>query len=75
MSCTASARDVTAAVFLAVGLFGASLVPFFLLVNAEHLLPRAVRQAPAAGRAFAERAALTAAALLLILTAPTGATR
>ncbi|MEV3857788.1 hypothetical protein AB0J38_26115 [Streptomyces sp. NPDC050095] len=64
-----------AAICLAVSAYAASLVPFFLLVDAEHLLPRSVRTAPAAARAAVERAALTVAALLLILTAPTGATR
>lgn len=74
MSCHTSARDVIACVFLATGVFGTSLVPFFLLIDAEHLLPRVVREAPAAAAAAAEKAALTTAALLLILTAP-GATR
>ncbi|MFJ9037411.1 hypothetical protein ACIRF8_12590 [Streptomyces sp. NPDC102406] len=63
-----------AAVCLAASAYAASLVPFFLLVDAEHLMPRALREAPATARAAAERAALTAAALLL-LTAPTGAHR
>lgn len=73
MSCHTSTSDVAACVSLAIGLFAGSLVPFFLLVDAEHLLPRAVRESPAVARAAAERAALSAAALLLILTAPKGA--
>jgi hypothetical protein len=64
-----------AAICLATSAYAASLVPFFLLVDAEHLVPHAVREAPETARAAAERAALTATALLLILTAPTGATR
>lgn len=68
-------RDIAACISVAICLFGASLVPFFLLVGAEHLVPRPVRQAPAAARAAADRAALSAAALLLILTAPAGGTR
>ena len=74
MSCHTSGSDVAACVSLAIGLFSASLIPFFLLINAEHLVPRVVRESPAAARAAAERAALSAAALLLILTAPKGAT-
>lgn len=66
---------VPAAIFLSVSAYAVSLIPFFLLVDAEHLLPRAVREAPAAARAAIKRAALTAAALSLILAAPTGATR
>ncbi|WP_394425524.1 hypothetical protein [Streptomyces sp. SGAir0957] len=67
--------NAPAAICLATSAYAAPLVPFFLLVDAEHLTPRAVREAPATARAAAERAALTIAALLLILTAPTGATR
>jgi hypothetical protein len=72
MSCQTTGAEVAACVFLAVGLFAGSLIPFFLLVDAEHLMPRVVREAPAQARAAAERAALSAAALLLILTAPKG---
>lgn len=35
--------EVTACVSLAVGLFAGSLVPFFLLVDAEHLTPSWLR--------------------------------
>jgi hypothetical protein len=64
MTCQTTPGDVVACLFLAVGLFGTSLVPFFLLVNSEHLTPKCLRQAP-----------LSAAALLMLLTAPTkGAT-
>jgi hypothetical protein len=76
MSCQhISAQEWTAAFLLAVSLFAGSLVPFLLLVDADHLTPRWLRNAPAAsGRAIRE-AALTAAALLLLLTAPSGGTR
>lgn len=70
-----STADVLACVLIAVALFAAGLVPWLLLVDAEHLLPRVVREAPAVCRAAAESAGLSAAALLLLLTAPTGATR
>jgi hypothetical protein len=60
VSCQSSADDVFACLLLAVGLFGTSLVPFFLLVNSDHLTPKCLRQAP-----------LSAAALLMLLTAPT----
>lgn len=70
-----SPSDVLACVLISVSLFAAGLVPWLLLVNAEHLLPRVVREAPAACRVAAESAGLSAAALLLLLTAPTGATR
>lgn len=70
-----SATDVTACISLAIGIFAASLIPFFLLVDADHLLPRAVRELPSATRETARQAALSAAALLLILTATNGATR
>ncbi|WP_055696544.1 hypothetical protein [Streptomyces silaceus] len=49
-------HDVLACVSLAVGVFGASLVPFLLLVDAEHLTPRWLREST-----VLERAALTAA--------------
>lgn len=75
MSCDTTARDVIACTSLAIGVFSASLIPFFLLLNAEHLLPRAMRELPAAARETARRAALSGAALLLILTATNGATR
>lgn len=75
MSCQTTAADVAACTLLAIGLFAGSLVPFFLLINAEHLLPRPVRELPARAREMQRQAALTSAALLLILTAPKGATR
>ena len=53
----------------------AACVPFFLLVDLEHLAPRVVREAPATARAAAEHAALTAAVVLLLLSAPEGAVR
>lgn len=58
-----SSTDVAACIALAIALFSGSLVPFFLLVEAEHLTPRWLRDAP-----------LTVAAVLLVLTAPNGAT-
>ncbi|MET7944225.1 hypothetical protein [Streptomyces sp. NPDC005302] len=62
----ASLADLTptSAVLLAIALFSGSLVPFFLLVEAEHLTPRWLRDAP-----------LSLAAALLVLTAPIGAAR
>jgi hypothetical protein len=39
-----SGAEVAACVSLAIGLFSASLVPFFLLVEAEHLTPRWLRE-------------------------------
>jgi len=75
VSCHTSTSDVAACVSLAVGLFGASLVPFFLLVDAEHLVPRAVRELPAAAWALVRDVCLDTAALVLLLTTrPKGAT-
>lgn len=65
-----SGADVAACVSLAISLFAGSLIPFFLLVDVEHLVPRVVRELPGAAREQARQAALSAAALLLILTAP-----
>lgn len=63
------------AVCLAVALFSGSLVPFFLLLDAEHLVPRVVRELPDAARPFLRDAALSLAALSMLLTAPSkGAT-
>ncbi|MFD6735892.1 hypothetical protein ACFWDZ_32865 [Micromonospora aurantiaca] len=67
--------NAPAAICLATSAYAVGCIPVLLLADAEHLTPRAVREAPATARAAAERAALTIAALLLILTAPTGATR
>ncbi|MFE2967496.1 hypothetical protein ACFXKC_28260 [Streptomyces sp. NPDC059340] len=74
MTCQTSAGDVFACLLLAIGLFAGSLIPFFLLVEAEHLTPGWVRELPAKAREMRRDAALSAAALLLILTAPKGAT-
>lgn len=63
---------VPAAVCLAVALFATSLVPFFLLVNAD--FAKAARTASAATREALVQTALTLAALL-ILTIPTGGQR
>lgn len=46
-----SASDVIACVSLATGIFSASLVPFFLLVEAEHLVPRRLRESDVPKRA------------------------
>ncbi|MFJ4926902.1 hypothetical protein [Streptomyces sp. NPDC088736] len=70
-----SPSDVLACFLFSVSLFAAGLVPWLLLVNAEHLLPRVVREAPAACRAAVDNAGLSLAAALLVLTAPIGATR
>jgi hypothetical protein len=64
-----SLSDAFAAFFLAVSLFAASLIPFFLLVDLEHLAPRFVRELPGAVREKSSNAALTTAALLMLLTA------
>jgi hypothetical protein len=63
----------TAAVFLAVGLFSGSLVPFFLLVNAD--FAQAARTVAAAVREAWVQTALTVAALLVLLLPATGSTR
>lgn len=70
-----SLNDVLAVVCLAVSLFAASLIPFFLLVEVEHLVPRFVRELPDTVREASREAALTTAALLLLLTAAPEATR
>lgn len=66
-----SLDDVLASVCLAVSLFAASLIPFFLLVEVEHLVPRCVRDLPGTASEMSRDAAVTAAALLLLLSAPT----
>ncbi|MEU2730063.1 hypothetical protein ABZ650_20335 [Streptomyces griseoviridis] len=58
------------AVFLALGLFGTSLVPFFALLDVD--FARAAHTAATAARDARSRAALTTAGLLLILNLPTG---
>ncbi|WP_432164919.1 hypothetical protein [Streptomyces sp. bgisy031] len=52
---------VPAAICLSVSAYAAGLVPFLLLVDAEHLTPRWLRNASAS----AQRAALTTASHLL----------
>ncbi|MFD7794371.1 hypothetical protein [Streptomyces sp. NPDC059759] len=75
----ASLADLTpaSAVLLAVALFSGSLIPFFLLVEAEHLTPRWLRNAPltlAPVRTAVRDAVLDLAALLVLLTtSPKGA--
>ncbi|MFB7711645.1 hypothetical protein [Streptomyces sp. NPDC056105] len=66
---------IPAAICLGISAYAAGLVPFLLLVDAEHLTPRVVREAPASARAAVQRAALTTAALVLLLSAPKGAIR
>lgn len=75
MSCQTSTSDVFACVSLSIGLFGTSLIPFFLLVEAEHLTPRFVRELPTTVRQTSRDVALSAAVVLLLLTAPKGATQ
>ena len=80
-----STADVAACVLLAIGLFAGSLVPFFLLVEAEHLVPRVLRESDVPGRVLlhllqARDRARTAAVdallgLLLLLNSPKGANR
>jgi hypothetical protein len=69
-----SAADVIACVSASIALFSASLIPWLLLVEAEHLTPRCVRELPAAARETARNAALSGLALLLICTPTQGAT-
>ncbi|NUS22730.1 MAG: hypothetical protein HOV92_00680 [Streptomyces sp.] len=65
----------TAAVFLAVSLFSGSLVPFFLLVDADFTaLGEWLRSVAGATARTARELARDAAALLILLTTrPTGA--
>jgi hypothetical protein len=67
--------EVAACIFLATGIFATSLVPFFLLVDADRLAPRVVRDLPATARRAARTAVLTTAGLLLLLAAPNGDAR
>ncbi|UDM00031.1 hypothetical protein [Streptomyces longhuiensis] len=66
---------IPAAICLGISAYAAGLVPFLLLVDAEHLTPRVVREALASARAAVQRAALSTAALVLLLSAPKGALR
>jgi hypothetical protein len=70
MSHTHSPSEWAAYVSLAIGIYAASLIPFLLLVDAEHLTPRWLREAPDAARTAARQSALATAVLLMILTAP-----
>ncbi|MFF7880939.1 hypothetical protein ACH40F_08330 [Streptomyces sp. NPDC020794] len=75
MTCHTSAADVVACLLLAVSVFSASLIPFFLLVDAEHAAPRFVREPRVVARELKADAAWSAAALLVLLATPNGATR
>lgn len=55
------------AVCLAVSLFAGSLVPFFLLVDVDRLMPRIVRDLPDVVRPLARDAAVSLAALCMLL--------
>ncbi|MFD3574728.1 hypothetical protein [Streptomyces sp. NPDC058644] len=79
-----SPSEIAACVSLATGVFGASLVPFFLLIEAEHLVPRRVRESDIPQRAAlatllawdrARLAAVTALLALLRLAAQKGGAR
>jgi hypothetical protein len=70
VSCQTSATEVVACVSLAVSLFAASLVPFFLLVDADwpDLDPRPLARAVGArAGALLRDAAVSVAALLALL--------
>jgi hypothetical protein len=75
VTCQTSAADVIACLLLAIGLFASSLIPFFLLVEAEHLAPRFVREPRVVARELKADAAWSVAALLVLLATPNGATR
>jgi hypothetical protein len=82
VTCQTSADDVAACVLLATGIFATSLVPFFLLVEAEHLTPLWVREPKLALLALLQlrgraRIAVIDALLVIVrrLNAPKGATR
>lgn len=79
-----SPAEIAACVSVAVGVFATSLVPFFLLVEAEHLAPRRVRESVALKRAAlavllawdrARIAVIDGLLFLLRLAAPKGAAR
>ncbi|MFE2965564.1 hypothetical protein ACFXKC_18160 [Streptomyces sp. NPDC059340] len=75
MSCQTSADDVIACTLLAIGLFSGSLVPFFLLVDADFAeLGRSLAAGAAAAVRPAREVLRDAAALLILLTtSPKGA--
>lgn len=75
MTCQTSGADVVACLSLAIGLFGASLVPFFLLVDVDFAeLGRSLRAGTAAAVRPAREVLRDAAALLILLTtSPKGA--
>jgi hypothetical protein len=77
VSCqTTTATEWAEAVLLATGIFATSLIPFFLLVKAEHLTPLWVREPKLALLALLQLrdrirlAAVDALLGLLLLTAP-----
>ncbi|MFE2712319.1 hypothetical protein ACFXKI_10080 [Streptomyces mirabilis] len=76
MTCQTSGADVAACLFLSVGIFGTSLIPFFLLVDADFAeLGRSLRAGTAAAVRPTREALRDAAALVLLLTtSPKGAT-
>ncbi|MDX3759283.1 hypothetical protein [Streptomyces sp. AK02-04a] len=78
MTCQTSTSDVVACLSLAVGVFSASLVPFFLLIDADlaDFDPRPAVRRVAAGPVWVavRNTALDAAALVVLLTtSPKGA--
>jgi hypothetical protein len=77
VTCQTSGAEVAACVSLAVGLFAGSLIPFFLLVDADLTVPHFVRALPSTARDASCDAAVWVAALLMLLTpaAPKGVTR
>lgn len=75
MSCQTSPSEVAAVVAAASGLYAVTAIPLMRLARADHLTPRCVRELPDRARELRENTALTTAALLLLLTAPKGATR
>ncbi|MER6235900.1 hypothetical protein ABT185_07465 [Streptomyces clavifer] len=52
---------------LAVGIYAASLIPFLLLVDADHLTPRCVRTSAHHTATAVRHLPLTGAALLMLL--------
>ncbi|MEV2249360.1 hypothetical protein AB0I94_02185 [Streptomyces sp. NPDC050147] len=79
-----SPAEIAACVSVAVGVFAGSLVPFFLLVEAEHLTPRWARESDVPTRVGlavanawdrARLAVIEGLLFLLRLAAPKGAAR